>query len=119
MADAAYNGDKVRQAITGKKAVAVIPNNPSRRTAAVRNDATAAPRRPSACTMSVAAGEGVVCGPSGSGKSTLPKYVNGLEAFDSGTIHVGGASVGARGTDLPALRAAPAWWSEASPFIRT
>ena len=30
MADAAYDSDKVRQAITGKRAVAVIPNNPSR-----------------------------------------------------------------------------------------
>ena len=30
MADAAYDSDKVRQAITGKGAVAVIPNNPSR-----------------------------------------------------------------------------------------
>jgi len=58
------------------------------------------------CTTSVAAGEVVVvCGPSGSGKSTLVKCVNGLETIDAGTIHVGGVSVGARGTNLPKLRA--------------
>ena len=47
----------------------------------------------------------VVCGPSGSGKSTLIKCVNALETFERGTITVDGISVGARGTDLPALRA--------------
>jgi glutamate/aspartate transport system ATP-binding protein len=58
------------------------------------------------CTTSVARGEVVVvCGPSGSGKSTLVKCVNGLEGIDGGTIHVGDVSVGARGTDLPKLRA--------------
>jgi transposase len=30
MADAAYDSDHLRQAIAGKRAVAVIPNNPSR-----------------------------------------------------------------------------------------
>jgi glutamate/aspartate transport system ATP-binding protein len=47
----------------------------------------------------------VVCGPSGSGKSTLIKCVNGLVAFDQGTITVDGVSVGDKRTDLPALRA--------------
>jgi glutamate/aspartate transport system ATP-binding protein len=47
----------------------------------------------------------VVCGPSGSGKSTLIKTVNGLEPFQQGAVHVDGVSVGAPGTDLPALRA--------------
>ncbi len=47
----------------------------------------------------------VVCGPSGSGKSTLIKCVNGLEDFQQGEIVVNGTSVGARGTDLPKLRA--------------
>jgi transposase len=30
MADAAYDSDRIRQAIADKKAIAVIPNNPSR-----------------------------------------------------------------------------------------
>ncbi|TDN70539.1 amino acid ABC transporter ATP-binding protein [Paraburkholderia sp. BL10I2N1] len=58
------------------------------------------------CTTRVTQGEVVViCGPSGSGKSTLIKCVNGLEPFQQGTIHVGGVSVSARGTDLSKLRA--------------
>ncbi len=58
------------------------------------------------CTTKVAKGEVVVvCGPSGSGKSTLIKTVNGLEPFQKGTITVDGVSVGAKGTDLPKLRA--------------
>ncbi len=58
------------------------------------------------CTTNVAKGEVVVvCGPSGSGKSTLIKTVNGLEPFQKGTITVDGVSVGAKGTDLPKLRA--------------
>ncbi|KAF1072995.1 MAG: Glutamine transport ATP-binding protein GlnQ [Pseudomonas citronellolis] len=58
------------------------------------------------CSARIAKGEVVVvCGPSGSGKSTLIKLVNGLEPFDSGRLHVDGIDVGARGTDLPALRA--------------
>jgi len=57
------------------------------------------------CTTSVKKGEVVVvCGPSGSGKSTLIKTVNMLEPFQEGTITVDGASVGAKGTDLPKLR---------------
>lgn len=57
------------------------------------------------CSAEIAAGEVVaVCGPSGSGKSTLVRCINGLETINAGTITVGGVSVGARGTDLPALR---------------
>ncbi len=36
----------------------------------------------------------VICGPSGSGKSTLIRCINGLENFQSGTIHVCGADIG-------------------------
>jgi len=58
------------------------------------------------CSLSVAAGEiVVVCGPSGSGKSTLIKCINGLEPYQSGSIRFEGQEVGARGTDLPRLRA--------------
>ncbi|SFM32322.1 amino acid ABC transporter ATP-binding protein [Rugamonas rubra] len=58
------------------------------------------------CSTSVAKGDVmVICGPSGSGKSTLIKTVNGLEPFQQGSITVDGVSVGAPGTDLPALRA--------------
>ena len=58
------------------------------------------------CSTSVAKGDVmVICGPSGSGKSTLIKTVNGLEPFQQGSITVDGISVGAPGTDLPALRA--------------
>jgi len=58
------------------------------------------------CTTRVARGDVVVvCGPSGSGKSTLIKTVNGLEAFQQGTIRVDGTSVGDPATRLPALRA--------------
>src|SRR5690348_2905411 len=58
------------------------------------------------CSLSVERGEVVVvCGPSGSGKSTLIKCINGLEGYQSGSIRVEGVEVGARGTDLPKLRA--------------
>jgi len=58
------------------------------------------------CSTAVKKGEVVViCGPSGSGKSTLIKCVNGLEPFEQGSIHVDGISVGADGTNMPALRA--------------
>jgi glutamate/aspartate transport system ATP-binding protein len=58
------------------------------------------------CSTQVGKGEVVViCGPSGSGKSTLIKTVNGLEPFQDGEVWVDGVSVGARGTDLPKLRA--------------
>lgn len=60
----------------------------------------------SECSTRVAKGEVVVvCGPSGSGKSTLIKCVNALEPFQSGEIVVDGVSVGAKGTNLPQLRA--------------
>jgi glutamate/aspartate transport system ATP-binding protein len=58
------------------------------------------------CSTEVKKGEVVVvCGPSGSGKSTLIKCVNVLEPFQEGEIIVDGVSVGAKGTDLPKLRA--------------
>jgi glutamate/aspartate transport system ATP-binding protein len=58
------------------------------------------------CSTEVAKGDVmVICGPSGSGKSTLIKTVNGLEPFQEGEIIVDGISVGAKGTNLPALRA--------------
>ena len=58
------------------------------------------------CSTEVAKGDVmVICGPSGSGKSTLIKTVNGLEPFQKGEIIVDGTSVGAKGTNLPALRA--------------
>src|SRR5437660_3712164 len=58
------------------------------------------------CSTNVDKGEVVVvCGPSGSGKSTLIKCVNGLEPFQRGRITVEGIDVGARGTNLPKLRA--------------
>ena len=57
------------------------------------------------CTISIKRGEVVViCGPSGSGKSTLIKCINGLEPYQSGSIRVEGVDVGARTTNLPALR---------------
>ena len=58
------------------------------------------------CTTQVDKGEVVVvCGPSGSGKSTLIKTVNALEPFQKGRINVDGIDVGAKGTNLPRLRA--------------
>ncbi len=58
------------------------------------------------CSVTVEKGEVVVvCGPSGSGKSTLIKTVNALEPVQAGTITVDGVTVGARGVDLPRLRA--------------
>ena len=58
------------------------------------------------CNLEVNKGEVVVvCGPSGSGKSTLIKCANGLEPFQKGELTVDGISVGARGTNLPKLRA--------------
>src|SRR5256885_14125025 len=57
------------------------------------------------CSTEVKKGEVVVvCGPSGSGKSTLIRCVNGLERVQGGDIAVLGASVTARGVNLPALR---------------
>jgi glutamate/aspartate transport system ATP-binding protein len=58
------------------------------------------------CNLLVRKGEVVVvCGPSGSGKSTLLKCINGLEPYQSGSVKVDGIEVGAKGTDLPRLRA--------------
>jgi len=58
------------------------------------------------CSTHVDKGEVVVvCGPSGSGKSTLIKCVNALEPFQQGEIIVDGTPVGAKGTNLPKLRA--------------
>ena len=65
-------------------------------------------RTPVLCDCSATLHRGevvVVCGPSGSGKSTLIKCINRLESFGEGEIIVDGVSVGARGTDLPKLRA--------------
>ncbi len=57
------------------------------------------------CSLAVAKGEVVVvCGPSGSGKSTLIQCVNGLEPVQAGEISVDGVRVGAKGTNLNALR---------------
>ncbi len=57
------------------------------------------------CSTKVAKGEVVVvCGPSGSGKSTLIKTVNGLEAFQEGSITFNGVSVGANSTNMSELR---------------
>lgn len=58
------------------------------------------------CSLAVSRGEVVVvCGPSGSGKSTLIKCINALEPFQDGGITVAGISLGARGVNLPQLRA--------------
>ncbi|WP_084169438.1 amino acid ABC transporter ATP-binding protein [Paraburkholderia ferrariae] len=48
----------------------------------------------------------VVCliGPSGSGKSTLLRCINGLEAYDAGSITVLGKHVDATGKEINALR---------------
>jgi ABC-type polar amino acid transport system ATPase subunit len=47
----------------------------------------------------------VICGPSGSGKSSLLRCINGLEAFQEGTIRVDGVSVRDPRTDIHRLRA--------------
>lgn len=58
------------------------------------------------CSLDIYEGQVVViCGPSGSGKSTLLKCINGLESFQSGTVHVDGLSVGHLKKNLPKLRA--------------
>ncbi|MHB1006646.1 MAG: amino acid ABC transporter ATP-binding protein [Chloroflexota bacterium] len=46
----------------------------------------------------------VMCGPSGSGKSTLLRCINHLETITSGHIVVDGIEIGAKGTDVNALR---------------
>src|SRR4029077_7929597 len=54
---------------------------------------------------SVTKGE-VVCiiGPSGSGKSTILRCINGLEAYDSGTIDIEGMRVDRRGSSIRQIR---------------
>ncbi len=45
-------------------------------------------------TLGIAEGSTIViCGPSGSGKSTLLRCINGLETFQSGSIHVMGVEL--------------------------
>jgi polar amino acid transport system ATP-binding protein len=46
----------------------------------------------------------VVCGPSGSGKSTLIRCVNGLEAFQSGTLVVDSIDLSSKAAALRELR---------------
>jgi ABC-type polar amino acid transport system ATPase subunit len=46
----------------------------------------------------------VVCGPSGSGKSTLIRCINGLEAYQSGDLHVGGIRLDGTPKSLKAVR---------------
>src|SRR5579862_1407002 len=55
--------------------------------------------------LAVAAQELVfVIGPSGSGKSTLLRCCNRLEEASAGSIHVDGADIMARSTDINAMR---------------
>jgi len=55
--------------------------------------------------LSVSPGEKVVvCGPSGSGKSTMIRCINGLEAYEQGSIRVEGAEVGASAANVRAIR---------------
>ncbi len=46
----------------------------------------------------------VVLGPSGSGKSTFLRCLNGLEAFDSGSVSIDGLDLAAPKTDINAYR---------------
>ncbi|CAM3647356.1 Amino acid ABC transporter ATP-binding protein [Bordetella sputigena] len=58
------------------------------------------------CDMTIRRGEvAVVCGPSGSGKSTLIKCMNGLEAFQQGSLVVDGVELAGNRADTVALRA--------------
>jgi putative ABC transport system ATP-binding protein len=55
-------------------------------------------------TLDVAAGEFVaIVGESGVGKSTLLNCMAGLDAWDSGTVHLDGADIGALSDDARAL----------------
>ena len=50
--------------------------------------------------LTVAAGEKVVVlGPSGSGKSTLIRCINGLEAYQSGSVRIGGVDLAGPGAE--------------------
>ena len=56
-------------------------------------------------TLSIADGELVgIIGHTGSGKSTLVSHLNGLEPSESGVVFVNGVDLGAKGTDLIAIR---------------
>ena len=46
----------------------------------------------------------VVCGPSGSGKSTMIRCINGLEAYEQGTITVAGTRVDQEDDGIEAIR---------------
>lgn len=66
-------------------------------------------------TTQVARGEVlVVIGPSGSGKSTFLRCLNGLEAFDSGSVSIDGLQLADPRTDVNAYRARSAWCSSTS-----
>ncbi|MFJ5236471.1 amino acid ABC transporter ATP-binding protein [Pseudomonas neuropathica] len=55
--------------------------------------------------LTVAKGERiVVCGPSGSGKSTLIRCINGLEAFQGGTLRVNSTQLGIDGSGVDIVR---------------
>ncbi len=56
-------------------------------------------------SMAITKGE-IVCiiGPSGSGKSTVLRCINGLEAYDGGTIHVNGTLVDNKAKSIVAIR---------------
>jgi general L-amino acid transport system ATP-binding protein len=56
-------------------------------------------------SLDVAAGERIViCGPSGSGKSTLIRCINGLEAFQEGSLLVAGQRVESGPAAVAAIR---------------
>ena len=46
----------------------------------------------------------VICGPSGSGKSSLIRCINGIEAFESGSLRVCGVALSPAGGDVAAVR---------------
>ncbi len=56
-------------------------------------------------SLSVTSGEKIVlCGPSGSGKSTLIRCINRLEAYQEGTITVGGTLITDHAATIEAVR---------------
>lgn len=55
--------------------------------------------------LQVARGERIViCGPSGSGKSTLIRCINGLEAFQEGSLRVNATKLGTDGSGVDVVR---------------
>ncbi|WP_158102005.1 amino acid ABC transporter ATP-binding protein [Pseudomonas syringae] len=55
--------------------------------------------------LSVTRGERIViCGPSGSGKSTLIRCINGLEAYQEGSLRVNSTNLGADGRGVDVVR---------------